>query len=218
MKLISVNVSLPQNISWAEKQVPTSIFKKSVKGSVMLRNLNLDGDQQGNLQKHGGPDKAVCVYPCEHYTFWENELSRPDLPWGMFGENFTTKGLLEDEVCIGDQFRIGSALLLVTQPRTPCFKLGIKFEDPKVIDLMWAHSRSGFYASVLQEGLVSSGDSIEQISKNPNSLTVAEVFALYQDPSPNPGTIRRLLQLENLADEWKEDVRERMANQKDHPS
>jgi len=218
MKLISINVSLPQDVAWKEKEVPTSIFKKPINGPVMLRSLNLDGDQQGNLRKHGGPNKAVCVYPCEHYAFWKNELSRPDLSWGMFGENFTTKGLLENEVCIGDQFRIGSALLMVTQPRTPCFKLGIKFDNPKVIDLMWAHSCSGFYASVLQEGLVSSGDSIEKISKNPDSLSITEVFALYRDPSPNPNTLQRLLQLEDLSDEWKERMRKKMASQEGHLS
>ena len=218
MKLISVNVSLPQDVAWKEKEVPTSIFKKPITGPVMLRSLNLDGDRQGNLRVHGGPNKAVYGYPCEHYNFWKNELSRPDLSWGMFGENFTTKGLLENDVFIGDQFRIGSALLMVTQPRTPCFKLGIKFGDQGIIDRFWTSARSGFYFSVLQEGLVDSGDTIEKISENPESLSITEVFALYRDPSPDPNTLQRLLQLEDLPDKWKERMRKKMASQEGHLS
>ena len=210
MKLVSVNVSLPREVEWEGRQVPTGIFKEPVEGPVMLRRLNLDGDRQGNLRVHGGPNKAVYGYPCEHYAFWRNELSRPDLSWGMFGENFTTEGLLEEEIRIGDQFQIGAAVVMVTQPRTPCFKLGIKFGDQKIVDRFLASIRSGFYFAVLQEGPVGSGEAIEKINGNADSLTVAEVMALHLDSSPDPDALRRLLQLEALPDGWKERMRKRM--------
>ena len=218
MKLVSVNVSLPREVEYEGRRVPTGIFKEPVEGPVMLRRLNLDGDRQGNPRVHGGPNKAVYGYPCEHYAFWKSELSRPDLSWGMFGENFTTQGLLEEEIRIGDQFQIGSARVMVTQPRLPCFKLGIKFGDQKMVDRFLTSIRSGFYFAVLQEGPVGSGAAIEKVNGNPDSLTVAEVMALHLDSSPDSDALRRLLKLEALPDRWKERMRKRMEEKENDSS
>src|SRR5919109_1030211 len=151
-KILSVNVSLPKEIDFDRQKVTTGIFKEPVEGRVMMRTLNLDGDRQADLSVHGGPEKAVYVYPSEHYEFWKRELPDMELPWGMFGENLTTTGLFETEVNIGDRFRVGAAEVMVTQPRMPCYKLGIRFGRVDIIKRFLISERSGFYLSVLKEG------------------------------------------------------------------
>ena len=158
MKIISVNVGLPRLVMRNDEPVSTGIFKEPVAGRVMMRTLNLDGDRQADLSVHGGPEKAVYVYPSEHYDFWKRELPDMDLPWGMFGENLTTTGLFETEANIGDKFRIGTAEVMVTQPRMPCYKLGIRFGRADIIKRFLLSERTGFYLSVLKEGEVGAGD------------------------------------------------------------
>src|SRR5205807_2612484 len=154
MKLLSINVGLPQEIDWRGETVRTSIFKAPVAGRVRVTTLNVEGDRQSDLSVHGGSDKAVYAYPSEHYAFWRTELPGTELPWGMFGENFTTEGLLERKVYIGDRLRAGSAEFIVTQPRMPCFKLGIRFGRPDMVKRFQRSGRTGFYLAVLQEGTV----------------------------------------------------------------
>src|SRR6266478_8276711 len=151
MKLISLNVALPRIVEWNGGPVATGIFKEPVNGPVMLRTLNLEGDRQADLKVHGGVSKAVYAYPSEHYAFWRAEFAAMDLPWGMFGENLTTEGLLEDAVCIGDRFRVGQTELIVTEPRMPCYKLGVKFGRADIIKRFLASRRSGFYFAVARE-------------------------------------------------------------------
>src|SRR6202040_4302110 len=159
MRILSVNVALPREVTWQGKLVTTGIFKEPIEGSVMLRTLNLDGDGQADLTVHGGVSKAVYAYPSEHYDYWRKELPGMDLPWGMFGENLTTTGLSEDELHIGDRLQIGSAVLLVRQPRMPCYKLAAKFQREDMIERFLRSGRSGFYFSVEQEGEVAAGNS-----------------------------------------------------------
>jgi MOSC domain-containing protein YiiM len=169
MKLLSVNVGLPREVEWNGRTIRMSIFKAPVSGRVQARKLNLDGDQQSDLTVHGGVDKAVYVYPSEHYAFWRNELSDVEFNWGAFGENFTTEGELDDKaVHIGDRFRIGSAEFVVTQPRMPCFKLGIRFGRADIIKRFLHSRRNGFYFAVAQEGEVAAGDSIELLKRDEN--------------------------------------------------
>src|SRR5262245_41164804 len=179
MKLLSVNVGPPREIEWKGKVVRTSIFKTAVTGRVRVAQLNLEGDQQSDLSVHGGIDKAVYAYPSEHYPFWRQELPGIDLPWGAFGENFTTEGLLEEAVRIGDRFRAGSAEFVVTQPRMPCFKLGIRFERPDIVKRFLQSGRSGFYFAVVKEGEISAGDSIEMLRRDEHGVTIADVVNLY---------------------------------------
>src|SRR5216683_8322272 len=174
MKLVSINVGLPREVRWHGKTVLTSIFKAPVEGSVKVRRLNLEGDRQSDLNVHGGADKAVYVYPAEHYAFWRAELPGVDLPWGAFGENLTTQGLMEDGVHIGDRFRIGSAELVVTQPRMPCFKLGIRFGQADMVKRFSNSRRTGFYVAVVQEGEVEAGNTIELLGRNAHQVTVAD--------------------------------------------
>jgi MOSC domain-containing protein YiiM len=161
MRILSVNVGLPREVTWQGKLVTTGIFKEPVNAPVMLRTLNLDGDQQADLTVHGGVDKALYVYPSEHYGYWRAQLPGVDLSWGVFGENFTTEGLLEETVYIGDRFRIGDAQVVVTEPRMPCYKLGIKFGRADIIKRFLASRRTGFYFAVAREGMASAGDAIE---------------------------------------------------------
>lgn len=176
MKLISVNVSLPKEIIYRGKKFTTGIFKEPVQGRVMLRTLNLDGDGQADLRVHGGPDQAAYVYPVEHYDYWKERLGRDDLDYGQFGENFTTAGLLENEIRIGEVFRFGAAIVQVTTPREPCGKLDMKMDDPHFKKKFRASGRSGFYLRVLQEGVVGAGDEIEHIESDATQKTVEEMF------------------------------------------
>lgn len=175
MKVVSVNVGLPRQVRWKGKLVTTGIFKEPVAGRVKLNRLNLAGDQQADLSVHGGPNKAVYVYPAEHYTYWQQELADIPLPWGMFGENLTTQGLLEDALYIGDRLRIGTAEVMVTEPRMPCYKLALKFGRDDIIKRFLQSGRSAFYLAVLQEGEVSAGDEVEFLKRDSHQVTVADI-------------------------------------------
>jgi MOSC domain-containing protein YiiM len=211
MKLLSVNVGLPREIEWNGKVARTSIFKAPVAGRVRVAKLNIEGDQQSDLKVHGGIDKAVYVYPSEHYTFWREELSGADLPWGAFGENFTTEGGLDDEaVCIGDRFRVGSAEFVVTQPRMPCFKLGIRFGRADIVKRFLHGGRAGFYFAVLQEGEVASGDSIELLARDERGITVAQIVNLYTADATNQDLLRQVSDLPALPESWRDYFRKRL--------
>jgi MOSC domain-containing protein YiiM len=213
MKLVSVNVGLPCEIEWKGKIVRTSIFKEPVPGRVRVTKLNVDGDKQSDLAVHGGIDKAVYVYPSEHYVFWQKALPGTDLPWGMFGENFTSEGSLDDQtVFIGDRFRIGSAEFAVTQPRMPCFKLGIRFGRPDIIKRFLHSGRTGFYLAVLQEGEVAAGDSIELLARDQRGITVAEIVNLYTADAANQDLLRRVSELSALPESWRDYFRKRLWN------
>ena len=175
MKLLSVNVGLPREIEWKGKIIRTSIFKRPIEGRVRVSTLNVEGDQQSDLTVHGGSEKAVYVYPSEHYPFWRTEVPDMELASGVFGENFTSAGLLEDTVHIGDRFRVGSAEFVVTQPRMPCYKLGIRFNRPDMVKRFLQSGRTGFYFAVLKEGEVAAGDSIEVLKRDKHNVTVADV-------------------------------------------
>jgi MOSC domain-containing protein YiiM len=203
MKLISIQVGLPREVNWRGASVTTGIFKEPVEGPVMLRTLNLDGDAQADLTVHGGTTKAVYAYPVEHYEYWRNELPDMDLPMGMFGENFTTEGLLETEVNIGDRFRIGGAEVVVTEPRVPCYKLGIKFRRADILKRFLVSRRSGFYFGVLREGEVQAGDSLERLSHDKNSVSIADIIRLYAFERDDLETLRRAVQLETLPESWR---------------
>jgi MOSC domain-containing protein YiiM len=177
MKLVSVNVGRPREVDWGGRRVRTSIWKAPVRGRVRVDRLNLQGDQQSDLSVHGGPQKAVYTYPSEHYAYWTRELPGIDLPWGAFGENFTTAGLLERDVKIGDRLRVGSAEFVVTQPRMPCYKLGARFGREDMVKRFLASGRTGFYLAVLSEGELGSGDSIAFTARDDHNVTVADITA-----------------------------------------
>jgi MOSC domain-containing protein YiiM len=204
VKLISVQVGLPREVTWQGRSVTTGIFKEPVEGSVMLRTLNLDGDAQADLTVHGGLTKAVYVYPVEHYEFWRGELPDMELPYGMFGENFTTEGLLEKEVNIGDRFRVGGAEVVVTEPRLPCYKLGVKFGRADILKRFLASRRSGFYFAVLREGKVQAGDTIERLSHDENGVSVADIIRLYAFEKDDLESMRRAVRLKTLPEGWRE--------------
>jgi MOSC domain-containing protein YiiM len=202
-KLISVNVGLPRVVISNGDPVSTGIFKEPVAGRVMLRTLNLDGDRQADLSVHGGPSKAVYVYPSEHYDYWKHELPGMKLPWGMFGENFTTFGLFESELNIGDKFGVGSAVVAVTEPRMPCYKLAIKFGRPDIIKRFLASERTGFYFAVLREGDVGAGDPIQLMERSEHSLKVSDVTQLYTREKHNTELLRRAIEVEALPESWR---------------
>jgi MOSC domain-containing protein YiiM len=208
MKLISVNVGLPRQVTWKGKIVSTGIFKEPVRDRVMVRSLNLHGDGQADLTVHGGLDKAVYVYPFEHYDFWRSELPDTELTLGNFGENFTTTGLKEEEMNIGDRFQVGTVELMVTQPRLPCYKLGIRFGQPDMVKRFLASRRTGFYFRVLQEGEVVAGDTLELVSRDDNNITVADITQLYVRDQDNPELLHRAAQLEALPESWRDYFRQ----------
>lgn len=213
MKLISVNVGLPREVVYKGKTVKTGIFKEPVPGRVQVHRLNLDGDRQADLSVHGGPSKAVYAYPSEHYGYWRQELPGMDLPWGMFGENFTTEGLLEDLVNIGDRFRVGSAEVMVTEPRLPCYKLGVKFGREDIVKRFLQSGRTGFYVAVLQEGEVGAGDGIERIGRDRNSIPVPDITRLYITRNYSHADLQilqRATQLAALPESWREYFREKV--------
>jgi MOSC domain-containing protein YiiM len=177
MQIISINVGQPREVEWRDQIVLTSIFKERVSGRVRVDRLNIEGDRQSDLTVHGGINKAVYVYPSEHYEFWRKELPDADLPWGAFGENLTTSGLSEDDVRIGDRLAIGSAEFVVTQPRMPCFKLTIRFGRPDMIKRFYRSGRSGFYLAIAKEGEIGTGDAISFVSRDDDGITIAEATA-----------------------------------------
>jgi MOSC domain-containing protein YiiM len=203
MKIISLNVGLPRLVLRDGEPVSTGIFKEPIDGRVMMRTLNLDGDRQADLSVHGGPSKAVYVYPAEHYDFWKRELPEMNLPWGMFGENFTTTGLLETEINIGDKFRIGTAEVMVTQPRMPCYKLGLKFGRPDIIKRFLQSERTGFYLAVLKEGEVGTGDEFEPLARDANDVRVSDITRLYTREKHNAKLLRRAIEVEALPESWR---------------
>ena len=204
MKIISLNVGLPREIVYKDRSIVTGIFKEPVEGRIRARRLNLDGDRQADLRVHGGAEKAVYAYPSEHYDYWRAELPDIKLPWGMFGENFTVEGLNEKEVNIGDRFRIGDALFMVTQPRMPCYKLAAKFERDDMIKRFLRSKRTGFYFSVIEEGEVGAGDAIELVSKDENNITVTNITQLYVGKGKDQDLLRRAAVLEALPASWRD--------------
>jgi MOSC domain-containing protein YiiM len=210
MKLISINVGLPRIVTVNGDPVSTGIFKEPVAGRVMLRTLNLDGDRQADLSVHGGPSKAVYVYPAEHYDYWKRELPGMDLSWGMFGENFTSAGLFESDVNIGDRFSVGSAVVMVTEPRMPCYKLGIKFGRADMVKKFLASERTGFYFAVLQEGEVGAGDPIELIETTDDSVRVSDITRLYTRDKRNLELLRRATRVKALPESWKSYFQQRI--------
>ena len=203
LRVVSVNVGLPREVVWKGRVVRTGIFKEPVEGRVAVRALNLDGDRQADLAVHGGVSKAIYVYPSEHYAYWREELPGVELPWGMFGENLTTEGLLEGAVAIGDRFRIGSAQVVVTEPRMPCYKLGLRFRRDDVIKRFLASRRTGFYLAVLNEGEVEAGDRVERLSRDPHGVTVADITHLYASKPHDVGLLQRAISVEALPESWR---------------
>jgi MOSC domain-containing protein YiiM len=212
MKLISVNVGLPREIDVNGKTVRTSIWKDPVQGRVHVSTLNLHGDQQSDLTVHGGVDKAVYVYPSEHYAYWHGELPEVELPWGAFGENFSSEGILEDQIRIGDRLRVGSAEFIVTQPRMPCYKLGIRFNRRDIVKRFLASKRTGFYLAVLREGEVGEGDEIDFIAKQETGVTITEIVNLYSTDAHNQELLRRAIEVPALPQSWKDYLRKRLWN------
>ena len=204
MKLISLNVARPRLALYKGATINTGIFKKPVSGRVALRTLNLDGDQQADLSVHGGLYKAAYAYPSVHYEYWRRELPDMDLQWGMFGENFTTEGLAEDELHVGDRFQIGSATLMIRQPRMPCYKLAAKFQRDDMIERFLVSGRSGFYFSVEREGEVGVGDSIELISRNQFGITIAEMNRLFVRDRYNRDLLQKAIATAALPETWRE--------------
>ena len=220
MKLVSVNVGLPREVKVRGGMVTTGIYKDPVAGRVALRKLNLDGDGQADLSVHGGPDKAVYCYPLIHYDYWKGELPGRELPWGVFGENFTVDGPLEDKVYLGDRFAVGSAEVIVTQPRMPCYKLGIRFDSADMVKRFFASRRTGFYLKVVREGEVGAGDEFEVIARDPGGVPVSEIIRLYAAKRFNDSdmaSLRRVLKVAALPESWKEYFRERMENRNARP-
>jgi MOSC domain-containing protein YiiM len=212
MRVISVNVGLPCEVVWKGRTVSTGIFKEPVGGRIKVRRLNLDGDRQADLTVHGGPEKAIYVYPAEHYRYWREEFPEMELPWGMFGENLTVEGLLEKDAHIGDQFQIGSAKVMVVQPRLPCYKLGLKFRRDDILKRFLRSGRSGFYLSVLEEGDVAAGDPISLLQADEMQIPVTEITRLYQDRKSDPQAMRRLIQVKALPEDWREYFAELLEN------
>ena len=210
MHIVSVNVGRPREVKRNGQAVLTSIWKDPVEGPVRVRRLNLDGDAQSDLRVHGGPEKAVYAYPSEHYDYWRRELEIDSLPWGSFGENLTTAGITESGIGIGDRLRIGSAELMVTQPRLPCFKLGIRFDREDIIKRFMRSGRSGFYLSVVREGELAAGDPVEIVSRDANGVTVADVAATEERDSLNRRLLERIIAVPALPESWKRHIRSRL--------
>jgi len=212
MKVLSVNVGFPRKVLFNGQIITTAIFKDPVKRHIMLRKLNLDGDKQADLTVHGGLDKAVYSYPAEHYDYWRKQFPNKDLVWGMFGENFTTEGLLEDAVNVGDQFHIGSAKLVATQPRMPCYKLGVRFGRMDVIRRFMASGRPGIYFKVSTEGEVQTGDKIKIIRRDKNNVTVKDIVSLYiaRNDIDNIETMKRATKIRDLPEGWRYEFQQKI--------
>ncbi|HEX6250557.1 MAG TPA: MOSC domain-containing protein [Gemmatimonadaceae bacterium] len=210
MRIVSVNVSAGRVVEWRGRLVETGIFKEPVANRVRVRRLNLDGDRQADRRVHGGEFKAVYAYSAGHYPWWQAELARP-LPYGMFGENLTVEEFTEEEVCIGDEFRAGSALLQAVQPRLPCFKLGIRFGDAGMVKRFMEAGRFGVYFRVVEEGAVAAGDVITRERRDPARFPVKALANLHARARFDPMMLRRALQLSALPPEWAERLRELQA-------
>lgn len=204
MKLVSLNVARPRLTVYQGATISTAIFKKPVTGRVALRTLNLDGDQQADLSVHGGFYKAVYAYPSEHYDYWRRELPDADLLWGAFGENFTTEGLSENQLHVGDRFRVGSSIVTVRQPRMPCYKLAARFQRADMIERFLRSGRSGLYFSVEQEGEVGEGDSFERISQDPQAITIEEMNRLFYREKYDRKLLQKAIATGALPEDWRE--------------
>ncbi|HWT22793.1 MAG TPA: MOSC and FAD-binding oxidoreductase domain-containing protein [Solirubrobacteraceae bacterium] len=214
-RLLSVNVGLPRDVTWDGRTVHTGIWKEPVEGRRMVRRLNVDGDGQGDTAGHGGPNRAVFVYQIESYRYWERELGRDDFAFGQFGENFTVEGLADDEVCVGDRYRVGSALFEVSAPRVTCYRVGIRMREPRMPSLLVAHRRPGFYFRVLEEGEVRAGESIERVERGPEAMTVAEVDGLLYLPGRARRDLVRALRIPALSEGWQGSFRELLEQAQD---
>src|SRR5271154_1946207 len=215
MRIVSLNIGLPRDVVWHGQTVTTGIYKSPVQGPVRARKLDLDGDRQADLSVHGGEFKAVYVYPVEHYAYWKKKLPGRDLSPGVFGENFTTEGLLETEVHIGDRFAIGSAEFTVTQPRLPCYKLGIRFEADDMVRKFLASRRTGFYFAVTKEGQVAANNEIKPLTSNANGITIAAFLELYlakRWTSADAVSVHKLFDLPSLPNDWKSYFDHRLQN------
>jgi MOSC domain-containing protein YiiM len=210
MRVLSVNVGLPRGVSWRGKLVTTGIFKEPVAGCVPIRTLNLDGDRQADLRVHGGRDKAVYAYPSEFYELWSRERPELDLGPGTFGENLTTEGLLDENVSVGDRFRVGTAELVVTQPRLPCFKLGIKMGRDEFVTEFLERGLYGFYLAVIREGEVEAGDPIVELQRDPRGFRVSEVARLYARDRDDIEGAQRAADLDVLPKSWRDYFRRRV--------
>ena len=203
MRVVSVNVGLPRDVDASGRTVTTAIFKSPVEGPVRVGRLNLEGDRQADLSVHGGETKAVYAYPSEHYTFWRAQLPDTELPWGAFGENLTTEGLDEGEVSVGDTFRIGTARFVVTEPRVPCSKLGVRLGRTDIIKRFLKSRRSGFYFRVAEEGVVETGNAIEWLDRHPDGLRVVDVIDLYGKKTPDREILDRAIAHPVLPESWR---------------
>jgi MOSC domain-containing protein YiiM len=208
--LISVQVGVPHFVVQNGEEVLTGIFKSPVQKRLQMRALNIEGDRQADLSVHGGRDKAVYAYPSEHYAFWKKELPGVELPWGSFGENLTTQGLTEADVCLGDRFTIGGAEVVVTQPRLPCFKLNLKFQRDDLIKRFLASGRTGFYFRVLREGEIGAGDEIVRVHRDENRVSISDALKIYLG-APGARELReRALRVEHLAAAWREEFMQQL--------
>jgi MOSC domain-containing protein YiiM len=215
MKLMSVNTGLPRDVMWHGRSVSTGIFKEPVHSRVALRKLNLDGDRQADLGVHGGEYKAVYCYPLAHYDYWKRELPDRELPMGIFGENFTLDRFLEGSVHLGDRFSVGSAEVIVTQPRLPCYKLGMRFESDEMVKRFFVSGRTGFYLAVTSEGEVGAGDEMTIISRDLNGVPVSEITRLYAEKrysNTDVAWVQRALRVAALPESWKEHFRQRLGH------
>ena len=210
MRVISVNVGQPREVDWKGQKVVTGIFKEPVAGRIAVKRHNLAGDRQADLTVHGGPDKAVYAYPAEHYPFWREQFPEMELPWGMFGENLTVTGLLEDVVHIGDRFQVGTAQLVVTQPRLPCYKLGLKFGRDDMLKRFLQSGLTGFYFSVFKEGDVAAGDPINLLDRDEHQVKVSDITRLYHRDKRNLSLLQRVVEVEALPEGWREYFQERI--------
>src|SRR3954453_15150941 len=204
MQVLSVNVGLPREVEWRNEPVTTGIHKAPVSGPVPVRRLNLDGDRQADLSVHDGPDKAVYVYPSKHYPFWKEELPGVALPWGAFGENLTVEGADETTLRVGDVLRVGTAELMVTQPRLPCYKLNVRFQRPDMVKRFLRSGRTGFYLAVLKEGELAAGDRIELVPTDRSAVTIPEIVTLYTSRKGDGALLQRAIATTALRESWRD--------------
>jgi MOSC domain-containing protein YiiM len=217
-QVLSVNVGQPRAVAWKGRMVMTGIFKEPVTGHIAIRRLNLEGDRQGDLTVHGGPEKAIYAYPAEYYPFWREQFPEMELPWGMFGENLTIAGLLDETVHIGDRFQVGSAHVVVTQPRLPCYKLGLKFGRDDILKRFLKSKLTGFYFAVLKEGEVAAGEPIRLLHRDEHQVKVADITRLYREDKHNLDLLRRVVAVEALPQAWRDDFLQRLTQLTDAAS
>ena len=210
MKVLSVNVGKPRDIEHEGQTITTGIFKNPVAGPVQVTAINLEGDQQADLKVHGGPSKAIYAYPSEHYAFWRRELPQVDFSWGLFGENLTTEGLLEPDLCVGDRLYVGSTELMVTEPRLPCYKLNAKFGRDDLVKRFLQSRRTGFYCAVLREGKIAAGDRVEILSRDASRVSIAEITRLYAFDRGDVRAMRRAVEAKSLTESWRGYFRDRI--------